>query len=244
MPKAFTLQISLFGLFLSLFLAFPKVALADSWFFPMDKYQERQTVKAFGQLIDDKFYIGEEALFPFNRFYGYHAAVDLEAFPEEKDEKVPVYAIASGTITYIGRLPGYGGVILQKLDGENLTALYGHVKITGLQFKVGDHINLDSTPKLLTYLGEGFSEETSKEREHLHFGIYKGTDRYFRGHEKTLSGIRSKWLDPSQLLKEKGAQSPSITVLPKGSSSEDFKSAETKRGFFYAIFNWIRELFI
>ena len=60
---------------------FPKNVFAQSWYYQMDRYHERQTVKGFGQLINDEFYKGKEDLFPSNRFYGYHAAVDLEAFP-------------------------------------------------------------------------------------------------------------------------------------------------------------------
>jgi hypothetical protein len=52
----------------------------------MDNYLERQSVKGFGQLVNDQFYKGKEALFPFNRFYGLHAAVDFEATDYEKEK--------------------------------------------------------------------------------------------------------------------------------------------------------------
>lgn len=188
------------------------VVFAASWFYPMDQIDKRQTVKGFGQYIDNdnNFYKGKESLFPYNRFYGFHTGVDLEALPsEQKDEiKVPVFAVSNGTIVYIGNLEGYGGVILEKFDSENLsagrqdlTALYGHVK-TNTAYKVGDHINARD---ILTYLGNAFSNETSLERKHLHFGIYKGSDLYFHGHEQTLEQLNQRWIDPLKFLKEKGA---------------------------------------
>jgi len=193
-------------------LFFIPVVFATSWFYPMDQIDKRQTVKGFGQYVDNNFYKGKESLFPYNRFYGFHTGVDLEALPsEQKDEiKVPVFAVSNGTIAYIGNLQGYGGVILEKLGSENLTALYGHVK-TDTNYKTGDHVNARET---LTYLGNGFSSETSLERKHLHFGIYKGSDLYFHGHEQTLEQLNQRWIDPIKFLKEKGAVSPITEKSP------------------------------
>ena len=160
----------------------------------MDSYFKRQGLKGFGQLINDQFYKGKEALFPFNRFYGYHAAFDLEAIDDEKEKNVPVYAVGFGPIIYIGTLSGYGGVILQKLTLENHIALYGHVKITDLPIKVSA---IPVKPgQRITYLGDAFSSETSKERKHLHFGIYKGTNLSFKGHEASLRELNTKWENP------------------------------------------------
>jgi murein DD-endopeptidase MepM/ murein hydrolase activator NlpD len=196
-----------------LFLLFPERASAV-WFYPTDKYYERQTVKGFGEYIDGNFYKGKETLFPYNRFYGYHAAVDLEIFPGEMNTKVPVYAASSGTITYIGTLSGYGGVILEKPDNENNTVLYGHVKIENLSIKVGDRVETNSNPVILTYLGDQFSAETSKERKHLHVGIYKGIDLYFVGHEPSLDKLQSRWIDPNIFLKAKNAVDPVAKPSP------------------------------
>lgn len=229
-------------LVLFLFFAFSKNAFASTWYFPMDRYGQRQTVKGFGEFINDDFYKGKEDLFPFNRFYGYHAGVDLETFTNEKDKKVPVYAIYSGTITYIGALSGYGGVILQKLDNENITALYGHVKIKPLSFKVGDHITVVGNPVVLAFLGDEFSQETSKERKHLHFAIYKGIDLYFRGHENTISQLKTKWHDPTLFLKEKSAQNPSTAPLLKSSIEQTEKLVEKNNNLLYIIFTWVKKL--
>lgn len=210
----------------------------------MDQYKDRQRVKAFGQLINDDFYRGKEDLFPFNRFFGYHAGMDLEAFSNEKDSLVPVYAVSSGTITYIGSLSGYGGIILEKLDGENATGLYGHVKTGNMNFKVGDHVTVADKPVVLTYLGDAFSRETSKERKHLHFGMYKGADLYFRGHEENHSLVLSRWYDPTEFLKQRNAKDP--LIVPSIPTTVNIKSetkvVEKKTFFFYTILNWIRQL--
>jgi hypothetical protein len=208
----------------------------------MDKYYERQTVKGFGEYIDNSYYKGKGALFPYNRFYGYHTAVDLEIFPEEIDTKVPVYAASSGTITHIGTLFGYGGVILEKIDNENNTFLYGHVKTDNLSFKVGDHINTENNPVVLTYLGNQFSAETSKERKHLHLGIYKGTDLYFKGHESSLAQLEKRWLNPNTFLKEKGALDPVIKLTSTTQPVDIVDDSEDKKSFFSLLLNWLKEL--
>lgn len=205
-------------------LIFSSDAYAKQWFYPMDDYFERQQVKGFGQNIDDQFYQSKEKLFPFNRFYGFHAGIDLEVFEDENDKLIPVYAVGSGTISYIGTLSGYGGVILLKLDDQNHTALYGHVKITKLKFRVGDKV---TAGQILTFLGDAFSHETSKERKHLHFAIYKGGDLYFRGHEYSLDTLYSKWEDPNNYLK-----SASPTPTPTLST----KTVEKSQNILYAIF--------
>jgi len=227
--------------FFLLGVVFAPLSYASDWYYTMDNYQKRATVKLFAQLINEEFYKGKEKLFPFNRFYGYHAAVDLEYLTGEKDKDVPVYAVTGGTISYIGSLPGYGGVILQKLDGTNDTALYGHVKITDIPVSIGSKITSEK-PTTITYLGDEFSNETSKERKHLHFGIYKGQDNYFRGHEKNLKVIQDKWYNPTNYLKEKGAVSP--TAINSTSRPTPIPTTVEKRpNFVYNFWEWLISLF-
>lgn len=213
---------------------------AQSWYYPMNRYFQRQHLKGFGQFIDDDFYKGKEHRFPYNRFYGYHAAADLEYFPEEKDEEVPVYAVTTGEIKYIDSLQGYGGIILQNIDDGN-TALYGHVKITNLSYKLGDEIEAG---EILTYLGDEFSKETSKERKHLHFGIYKGTDIYFKGHEASQDALDRKWEDPTKYLMGKGA------ILPGSQNSKEERTTSSKTiggqklNIWDKLTAWVRKLFL
>ena len=236
------IQTGVLFLALSSFSLFSPKNIYAKWYYPMDKYYERQTVKGFGDYIDDNFYKGKEKLFPYNRFYGYHAAIDLEVFSGEIDKKVPVYAVSSGTITYIGTLPGYGGVILEELDNENDTVLYGHVKIKNLSIKVGDHITVETDPTILTYLGDQFSSETSKERKHLHFGVYKGTDFYFKGHESSLSQVGKKWYDPNKLLKEKETLDPIPEPTPTIPVKNTNDNLEEKKSFLYLFISFIKRL--
>lgn len=245
------IKLSIFTAAFLLFFLTSKTVFADTWYFPMDKYYERQTVKAFGDFIDDNFYKGKEALFPYNRFYGYHAAVDLETMANEKKPDTPVYAVYSGTITYIGTLEGYGGVILEKLDSQNSTVLYGHVRIASTPFKVGDHITSADKPVFLVDLGNEFSQETSGERKHLHFAIHKGIDLYFHGHEPSLAVLNAQWYNPNDYLKKKGAISPSETSpasSPTASQSPQQNQqvqppAPKTESIFIRFFNWIASLF-
>jgi len=196
----------LFAIFIFFFTPLSSFA-SQSWFYPMTQIQDRATVKGFGMYINSNFYSTHSSSeFP-NHFYGYHAAQDLETFQNEKPDSVdvPVYFVTSGTISYIGSLEGYGGVVLLKIDGTNETALYGHVRISGINYKVGEHITADK-PTVLTYLGDGFSSETSGERKHLHFAIHKGQDLYFHGHEATKQILNAKWYNPLDYLKDKDAK--------------------------------------
>lgn len=225
---------------LSLFLVAGISTFAQSWYYPMDSYFERQRLKGFGQFINDDFYKGKEHRFPFNRFYGYHAAVDLEYLPQELEKNIPVYAVTNGKIKYIGELDGYGGVILQDI-GLNKTALYGHVKTNDLQYKVGQEARAG---EIITYLGDEFSSETSRERKHLHFGVYKGTDLYFKGHEASVDSLNRRWENPTTYLKEKGAILPG-SKDDKQKENKNFKKSDTQK---FDILNilraWAKKLFL
>src|SRR3989344_4541173 len=59
---------------------------------PIVGYSSRRTYKAFGEYIQD-------------RFTGYHVADDVEF--SDKKERIPVVAIARGTVRKIGRVSGY-----------------------------------------------------------------------------------------------------------------------------------------
>jgi murein DD-endopeptidase MepM/ murein hydrolase activator NlpD len=201
-PGSFAFPASLLALLL---LAPGAAADRDAWHYPMDRALERSRLKPFGFLVDDSFYLGKESLFP-TKFKGWHSGVDLEAFEGELPDGVlvPVYAVHDGRVAYTGSLSGYGGVILVAIDGAERMALYGHVKLPGLK-KAGERV---VSGEAIAYLGNHFSTETAGERKHLHFGIYKGTGNYFRGHEASSSDMRRRWEDPLAYLRSLGAASP------------------------------------
>lgn len=183
-----------------------KAATAQKWFFPMTNYAKRAALKKYGVLVDEKFYEGRENVFP-NQYFGYHAGVDLETFPKETPDsvKVPVYAITDGEIIFVGEVTGYGGVVLEKLDGEKRVALYGHVRIVDLKIQEGGRVKAGQQ---LTVLGAAFSQETGGERKHLHFAIHKGTDQYFLGHEPSIEDLNLNWENPTKFLQAKGVVLP------------------------------------
>jgi len=226
--------------FIVLFFIFsPKGVLADAWYYPMDRLQERSSLKGFGQFIDQQFYVGKENLFP-SKFYGYHTGIDLEIFPEESNENVSVFAISSGIISFAGHVSGYGGVILEKLDGENLTALYGHLKLKSINLKVGDRVNAGDQ---LSLLGDAFTSETDGERKHLHFGIYKDGGLYFKGYEQTRQQLETKWLDPVEFLKTRVFVSPSPEkITPTPSPTSEVEPAK-KTSIFAFLLNLLRKIF-
>ncbi len=187
----------------------PVIAQQSPWYYPIAHYLDRQSYKGFGQLIDANFYIGKEQLFP-TKYTGYHAGRDLEIFDNEKNADVPIYAVANGKISFAGPISGYGGLILESLDGENHTALYGHISLANLKVHTGDHV---SAGQQLTILGKGFSSETAGERKHLHFAIYKGTDLYYKGYEQSQAAIAARFEDPTQYLQSKNAKDVSTNQV-------------------------------
>lgn len=175
------------------------------WFYPITKFANRGYLKKFGALIGEKFYANREELFP-TQYFGFHSGVDLEISPKENPNSinVPVYAVAIGKILFAGEVQGYGGVVIQQIDASH-TALYGHVKLSSVKYQV-DEIAVGG--KVICDLGDAFSPETGGERKHLHFGIHRGIDLYFFGHEQTKESLDLNWVDPGVFLKEKGAVEP------------------------------------
>lgn len=233
-------QIILFSI-LVLFFPFT-VQASDYWYFPVSQFTTRQSYKSFGQYIDKNFYIGKTDLFP-NQFIGYHAAIDLEIFPGELNLSVPVYAVADGKVVYAAPVSGYGGLILLQLTGTGDTALYGHVKLINLPFKVGDMVVAGTR---LTYLGDAFSSQTGGERKHLHFGIYKGTDLYFRGYEPTPAALNFRWLNPTDFLTSHSAidsLAPSPSQTPSVSPIQPTRNPTPSKSFFQIFISFLMNLF-
>lgn len=211
----------------------PKLVFAENFQYPLEKTLERSSYKSFGQYFDKNFYIGKENLFP-NQFIGYHVGTDLEIFPQEKDTDVPVFAVGNGIISFMGPVTGYGGLILEKFDDMDLTALYGHLKLSSTNIKVGDRVNTDQT---LALLGDEYSSETAGERKHLHFAIYHGQDLYFKGYENTKDELDQKWIDPMRFLETRiSSINPSIT--PTLTTTSIFQN----NNIFNTVWNWIKKI--
>lgn len=194
------------GLSLFFTLFSPVKTKAAGWYYPLQNTLKRQSLKTFGEYIDANFYKTAPEVFP-AKFTGYHAGTDWEIFSDELNKEVPVYTVSAGKIIYSGTVSGYGGLILEQLDGINKTALYGHLKpssliLSGKSVKAGEKIAV---------LGNAYSDETAGERKHLHFGIYNGNDLYFKGYEDNLYSINSKWVNPLLFLKDNNSLDPSKT---------------------------------
>lgn len=106
---------------------------------------------------------------------------------------------------------GYGGVVMieHTVEGETVTALYGHVRLSSVSKKVGDPV---SKGEKIAVLGTGFSSETDGERKHLHFGLLKGSSTNLRGYVSTEAEL-APWVDPvgwfhNQGLKDSNHRAP------------------------------------
>lgn len=161
---------------------------------PIANWQARVTKKPFGIYITPQ----NSPVQP-ERFSGYHTGVDFETFANEQNIDVPIYAICSGQILFKGFVSGYGGVMVQncQLDNQDITVLYGHLKLTSITLAKGQ---LLSGGDKIGILGKGFSSETDGERKHLHLGIHKGSQIDFHGYVQNQSEL-GNWVDITKYLK-------------------------------------------
>ncbi len=133
------------------------------------------------------------------RFSGYHTGVDFETTPDEADADIPVFAVCDGPLIYRGTVNGYGGVAVQrcKLNNEDITVLYGHLKLKSIAAAVNSDI---SAGDQLSILGQGYSAETDGERKHLHLGIHRGQEVNYLGYVPTEAQLKD-WIDIIPYLK-------------------------------------------
>lgn len=229
--------------FVFFFLFIPQSVSASTWQYPLEKTLQREQYKKFAQYIDSAFYENTQNLYP-SKFTGFHAGVDLEIFPEELNQLVPLSAISRGEIIYYGNVQGYGGLILQKLE-NGYTVLYGHLKLNQNLTKVGDTVK---TGDAIAYLGDAASSETEGERKHLHLGLYRGTDNYFKGYEINKTALLEKWIDPLNFIagQKNEETKPTITsailkekdnIIPTPSSA--FKNTNI----LITLFNFLKRIF-
>lgn len=167
-------------------------------FYPMTSYEQRLTFRKFGQKVTaaDKPKCGRA-------FFGIHNADDLEILPGEENSDVPVFAAVDGKVVYLDNVDGYGGLLVLKgkLNNEDMTFNYGHIKLASAKFSQGSEVKAGDE---IAILGKGCSRETDFERKHLHFAIHKGITVDVSGYLQNESEL-SDWLNPLETLKNNNA---------------------------------------
>ncbi len=169
-------------------------AATPAFSLPLTDALSRITKKAFGLYVTPK----NSPVQP-ERFSGYHCGTDFETTPEEKDADVPVRAACDGTLARKKTASGYGGVAVQrcKLGTQDITVIYGHLRLASITANVGDML---THGQRIGLLGTGYSEETDGERKHLHLGVHKGRDISIKGYVQTKSELDG-WIDALTLLR-------------------------------------------
>jgi len=157
-------------------------------------WQARVTKKPFGIYITPQ----NSPVQP-ERFTGYHTGVDFETFSDEQNIDVPIYAICSGPLLTKRTATGYGGIAVQacKLNDEDITVIYGHLRLASISSGIGQELKAGDK---LAVLGAGFSQETDGERKHLHLGIHKGTAINILGYVQNPAELQN-WIDIIKYLK-------------------------------------------
>ena len=143
---------------------------------PIDRASERITKKPFGLEVSPR----NSPVQP-EKFTGFHTGVDFEAFEDEQNSDVQIYAICDGELVTKRSASGYGGLVTQQctIENEPVTVLYGHVRLSSVQAEIGTELKAGEN---LGVLGTGYSAETDNERKHLHLGIVKGHGAEIRGY--------------------------------------------------------------
>lgn len=161
---------------------------------PIANWQTRVTKKSFGIYITPQ----NSPVQP-ERFSGYHTGVDFETFADEQNIDISIYAICDGPLLTKITATGYGGIAVQrcKLDKDDITAIYGHLRLSSISANVGQELKADDK---LAVLGTGFSQETDGERKHLHLGIHKGAAINIEGYVQNPAGLES-WIHVTKYLK-------------------------------------------
>jgi murein DD-endopeptidase MepM/ murein hydrolase activator NlpD len=179
----------------------PDPALPSRVRYPLKGFTERITKKRFGQYITKT----NSPVQP-ERFSGYHTGADAETEEAEKDTDIPVFAVADGKIVARRTAAGYGCVVLieHTVDGETVTAVYGHVRLASVLKRAGSTVERGER---IGVLGTGFTSETDGERKHLHFGILRGSSTSLLGYVQSEAALTA-WLDPIPWLQARNAAEP------------------------------------
>jgi murein DD-endopeptidase MepM/ murein hydrolase activator NlpD len=159
----------------------------------MDQAEKRITRKTFGMYITP-----ENSPVQPDKFRGFHAGTDWEVFPDELAGDVPVRAVCSGNLKLKKTASGYGGVAVQQcdLDGQEITVIYGHMKLSSITTETGGFV---SAGKVLGLLGDDKSPETDGARKHLHLAFHLGGKIDIKGYLAENKDLEN-WLDPCDYI--------------------------------------------
>lgn len=164
---------------------------------PMEKSLERPKLLTYGMYVTPD--PEQNPIDPPERFTGYHTALDFEILKGEEETEVPIKAICSGKVTFVGTAQGYGGVFVHtcSLNDQTVSILYGHMDSKTFKLKAGDQIEKAT---VIGNLAAAHTEESGDNRKHLHLGIHKGEVGVFNGYVQSESEL-GEFIDPSSLLK-------------------------------------------
>lgn len=101
-----------------------------------------------------------------------HAGIDIA-----KRGTVPVYASAGGTVSYAGKMSGYGNVIMiiHNINGKTYTTLYAHLR--SINVSSGQKV---SQGQFIGYMGNSGNvypkptKNNPQAGQHLHFEVHNG----------------------------------------------------------------------
>lgn len=101
--------------------------------------------------------------------------------------------MCAGAVRFTGWVKGYGGVLIQDctVQQQEVTVLYGHLKIASITKSTGGTLSTGATIGLL---GKGYSTETDGERKHLHLSVHRGTALEYRGYVSSATEL-DQWIN-------------------------------------------------
>ncbi|MFQ3568731.1 MAG: peptidoglycan DD-metalloendopeptidase family protein [Aggregatilineales bacterium] len=150
---------------------------------------------------------------PFGRLYfigtpseAYHTGADLN-LPQDADARAPVYASASGVVTFAARLPVWGNVIIIRHDplitsGQVIFGRYAHVE--NMLVKVGDRV---VRGQHISNIGNAFGRWAY----HLHFDLSPTTiletnPEHWPG--KNRDALFRNYIDPREFIENNRPRRP------------------------------------
>ncbi|NQU77933.1 M23 family metallopeptidase [Candidatus Falkowbacteria bacterium] len=161
---------------------------------PIDNALARTTKKPFAIKISPN----NSPVSP-EKFSGYHTGADFETFLNEQEIDINIFAICTGKLLQKKYATGYGGVAVQEcqVDNQDITVIYGHLKLDSIATNPNQIINKGQK---IGILGQEYSSETDNERKHLHLGIHKGKDINILGYTQDKDELKN-WINPLTLIK-------------------------------------------